>query len=189
MLNNYDMSGKLGLIKQMHISSMIFLFAEIVMLFWILLFYFLYPSPHTGYLAMCWLVFIGVIFPVNWIGALICCFLSMFLAPNHVIIITSAIMLIITLATVRLIWVFNQVNYFYLQKLMQLEVIKSMLLIPLFLLFFLINAGDYIYVVYLAFGVYEGGLFINLIVFYKMLRAFSGSEYREIYRADMPKGE
>lgn len=187
MLNHNDMSGKLKFISRMRILAGFLGTVELVAVSWILFFNFLYPNPENSKLSMSWMLLIGMIIPFNWPGAILCGLLSMILQPNAVLILTAAFYIILSLTANRAVWLPSPKSYFYLVRIMRLELVKSFLLMLAGCFIALINTTGQELAAYIAVAVYEAGSAVNILIFYKLLFLMNGMDYREIFQTDGKK--
>ncbi|WP_231036087.1 hypothetical protein [Pectinatus sottacetonis] len=178
------MSGKLGIISSMRILSGILLAVELAGVIWILGFYFLYTSNAVAQLSVSWLIFIGMILPFNWPGAIICAFLTMLLPTDAVLVATTAIFTILILLVNRAVWSPNPQNYVYLVRAMKFEIAKSILMMLAGCFISLVDTNGQEVITYLIVAVYEIGAAGNIYFFYRLLVKMNSMDYREVFQTD-----
>lgn len=178
------MSGKLKFVSRMRTLAGLLLLAELLSVGWVAAFYFLYASQAVGSLSVSWLLFIGMIMPFNWPGAVVCGLLSMLLSVDAVIILTAGMLIVIALIINRAVWSPNPRSYDFLVKCMRLEIVKSIILMLLGCFIALIDIKGQEDVLYMAVAVYEAGSACSILFFYRLLSAVDGMDYREIFQTD-----
>ncbi len=180
MFDNNDIAGKLKLINCMRILAGLFLLIELIAVGWVIVFYSLYSGPEIGSLSVSWLIFIGMMLPFNWPGAIICAVLSMVMPTNAVVVLTAAVLTVLTLNINRAVWAPNPGNYTFLVIAMRIEILKSIIYMMAGCFIALINADG----IYMAVIVYEFGSACNILIFYKALSALDRMDYRGIFQMD-----
>ena len=187
MFSNHDVAGKLELIGRMKLLAGILLVGELLSIGWVLIFYFLYSGQEVGNLSVSWLLFIGMMVPFNWPGAVVCAISSLFLPTNAVIILTAGALIILVLLVNWAVWDPDPQHYNFLVKGMRLEMIKSVLFMLAGCFIALVDTNGRDDIIYMAVAVYEAGSAINIIIFNKFIMVLDRMDYREVFQTDGKK--
>ncbi len=184
MIGNEDMPGKLANIKKMRMAAGSLALVTLAGLIWVLAFYFLYPSEKTGHLAMCWLIFMGFILPFCWPVALFCCFLSIFLPANAVLVLTAAFMMIAVLIVLRAVYLTNKQSYNSLLNGFRAERYKSVIFGFFVSILYFVNAGNEAPLAYGACFIYQLFMVSNFILSCYCEKRLRRMDFREIFGTD-----